>query len=293
MPRCRIESLGISPPPGPPFGRGSLAHALRAGRACLEGSCYHPEDVRVLVNAGVHRDEHVCEPAIAAYVQRGLGINVEFQGRRTLAFDLLNGGCGMLNAAHVVSGLLLAGEAQVGMVVASEANSDRRPDPEYRYPPSGAALMLDLSPRETLGFGSFAFHTHEEHAELYTSVVSLKVPRGKLLLRRQAELESIYLEKARAVVDEVLERDRLRREEIALVVPAQLSPGFLARLPEAIGFGRGQLADYSDRLEDTLTTSVFLAMDEARRTAGLKPGAHLLLLAFGSGVTVAAASYRL
>ena len=88
---------------------GSVHHAVEAGRRCLDESQYRPADVGVLINAGVHRDGHICEPAIAAYIQHRLGINVEFQGRRTLSFDLLNGGCGMLNAAQVAIALLQGG----------------------------------------------------------------------------------------------------------------------------------------------------------------------------------------
>ena len=63
MRRCRVESLGVSQE-RPHWG--SVRHAVEAGRHCLRASCYHPADVRVLVNTGVHRDGHVCEPAVAA-----------------------------------------------------------------------------------------------------------------------------------------------------------------------------------------------------------------------------------
>ncbi len=75
------------------------------------------------------------------------------------------------------------------MVVSSEANSDRRPDPAYTWPASGAAVLLDVSPRSGVGFGAFAFETHEEHAELFSSVVSLAETHGRILVRRAAELE--------------------------------------------------------------------------------------------------------
>ena len=58
---------------------GHPGFAVAAGARCLERSQYHPMDVRVLVNCGVQRDGHVCEPAVAAYVQHGLGINVDAQ----------------------------------------------------------------------------------------------------------------------------------------------------------------------------------------------------------------------
>lgn len=292
MRRCRIESLGISPPRTGLFRWGSVRHAVEAGKRCLKGSRYQPNDVRVLVNSGVHRDEHTCEPAIAAYVQHGLGINVEFQGRRTLAFDLLNGGCGMLNAAQVVSGLVQAGEAQVGMIVASEANNDSNPDPRYLYPASGAAALLDVSPQREAGFGSFAFHTREEHAELYTSVVSLAVKRGRILLERKEGLEEAWLAAAPAAMDEALALDRLRREDLDFVVPAQISKGFLERLPGALGVPKEKVIDLSDRLADTLTTSVFFALESLLASGRATSGKRALLLAFGSGITVGAATYR-
>jgi hypothetical protein len=139
MRRCRIESLAVSPPRKTFFKWGSLKHAVCGGTPVPGAVHLQPERRGVLINSGVHRDGHVCEPAIAAYVQHRLGINVEFQGRRTLSFDLLNGGCGMLNAAQVVCALVESGEPQVGMVVSSEANADADPDPSYPFPTSGAA----------------------------------------------------------------------------------------------------------------------------------------------------------
>lgn len=292
MRHCRIESLGISRPRRGLLRWSSLRHSVEAGKRCLAASRYQPADVRVLVNAGVHRDGHVCEPAIACYVQHALGINVDFHGRRTLAFDLLNGGVGMFNAAHLLTAQMLAGEIQVGMVVASEINTDRSPDAASAVAPSGAALLLDLSPRNGDGFGTFVFETREEHADLYTAVVDLKVPRGQLLVRRRAELENAYLAGASAAVAEALSRDGLRPADVDLVVPAQISPSFLKRLPAAIGFPAEKVADFTAALPDTLTTSVFLALDRARAAGDLGPGKKALLLACGSGVTVAAVTYQ-
>jgi 3-oxoacyl-[acyl-carrier-protein] synthase III len=223
MRRCRLESLGVSLPRRV-MRRGSVAHAVAAGRDCLARSQYRAADVSVIINAGVHRDGHICEPAMAAYIQHRLGVNIDFRGPRTLAFDLQNGACGMLNAVHVLSALLLCGEVQVGMVVASEANCDRRPDPNSNLPRSGAALLLDLSPQREVGFGAFAFHTREAEAERVTSVVRLTTKRGRLLRRSDPAAEELFLDMAGAVVEDVLAREGLTRADLDLVVPAQLSP---------------------------------------------------------------------
>jgi len=292
MRRCRIESLGVSLPRRHFRRWGSLRHAVEAGRRCLQESRHHKSAVGLLINAGIHRDRHICEPAMAVFIQHRLGINIEFQGRSTLSFDLQNGGCGMLDAAQVACALLQDGEIEAGLVVASEANPDCHPDPRFVYPASGAALLLDLAPWPDRGFGEFAFHTRDDHADLYTSLVSLAEKRGRIVLQRRAELEDAYLSMAGAVVEDALARDRLRRQEIDFVVPAQISAGFLSRLPAAIGFPGEKVIDLSDRLPDTLSTSLFLAWKLA--LAGRPPvsGRNALLLACGSGVTVAAATYR-
>jgi 3-oxoacyl-[acyl-carrier-protein] synthase-3 len=293
MRRCRIESIGASHPRRRLFPWGSVKHAVAAGKRCLAASRHRRVEVELLVNAGVHRDRHICEPAMAVFIQHRLGINVEFQGRTTLSFDLGNGGCGMLNAAQVVTALMESGEITTAMVVASEVNRDRRPDPAYPYPASGAALLLDLSPRRAVGFESFAFGTNEDFSDLYTSAVSLAVPRGRIVFSRNApELEEAYLALAGPVMEEALEKAKLRRDEIDLVVPAQISPGFLGRLPATIGVPGGKVADFSRFLPDTLTTSVVLALDHALQSGRCAPGTRSLLLAFGSGVTVGAAVYR-
>jgi len=290
--RCRIESLGVSPPHLDWPVWSSLKHALVAGRACLKGSHYRRADVRVLINCGVYRDDHVCEPAIAAYIARGLDLNIEFQGRRTTAFDLQNGGCGMLNAIQVVDALLRSGEVQVGMVIASEINSDRRPDSSYPYPPSGAAVLLDCAPRDGVGFGSFAFDTDDEQADRYRSIVSLKEKRGRLSVQRGSGLDELYLAGLSRAVAAVLTREGLRPDEIDVVVPPQISRRFIDGLPAAIRIGAGRVVDLAGQLPDTLTTSTLLTLQHELGSGRSLSGKKGLLLACGSGITVGAAIYH-
>lgn len=289
--RTRIESLGVSPPRRGWTSWSSLQHALVAGRACLAGSHYHRADVRLLINCGVYRDGHVCEPAIASYIAHGLDLNIEFQGRRTTAFDLQNGGCGMLNAIQVLDAMLKSGEAQAGMVIASEINSDRHPDPSYPYPPSGAAVLLDCAPRDGVGFGSFAFDTDDQEADRYRSIVSLSRKRGRLLLHRESGLEELYLAGLSRAVAAVLARDGLRPDQIDLVAPPQISHRFLSGLPGAIGIGAERILDLTHRLPDTLTTSMTLTLQSEWGGPLCTPGKKGLLLACGSGITAGAAVY--
>lgn len=288
---CRIASVGVSLPGRHPWRRGSLARAVEAGRDCLRRSRLRRGDVGVLAYAGVTRDFHLCEPAFAAYVQRRLGINAEFQGRPTFSFDLLNGGCGMLDAAQVVGTLLQQGEGRAGLVIAAEGNRDWLARGDRAGPDSGAALLLDLAPHPGVGFGSFAFRTHPEHAELCTTVVSLAEPRGRLRLQRAAGLEDRWLELAGEVVDEVLAEEGVDRDGIERVVAAPATSAFLARLADAIAVPRERIAAAAP-WPDTLSTSLFLAWQRSLAARPPAAGSTGLLLACGSGLTVAAATYR-
>lgn len=291
MARCRLESLGVSWPRRGLWGTGSLAHAARAGRQALMGSHYHPEDVALMVNAGVFRDRHYAEPAFACFIQNQLGINVEFQGRQTLSFDLQNGGCGLLSAAHVVTAMIESHAVEVGMIIAAEANADRRPDPSYTYAASGAAAVIDVSPHAQKGFGSFVFETFDQHHDLYGAVVSLAKAGGQLLVRKQAALLDAYLEAAPQVFSQLLAREELVASDIDLVVPSQISQEFLDRLAPALGVERARIADTGARCGDTLTTSWLLAYHDALEQGRVAEGARVVFTTFGSGVTVGAAAY--
>lgn len=292
MARCRFESLGASlPRSGGLLRVGSLKHAVNAGREALESSHYHPEDIAVLINAGVFRDRHYAEPAFACFIQDKLGINVEFQGRQTLSFDLQNGGCGLMSAAQAVSAMIQSQAVQVGMIVASEANADRRPDPSYTYAASGAAAILDVSPSSGSGFGSFVIETLDQHHDLYGAVVSLAKPGGQLLVRKRDELEAAYLEGAPAVFAQLLEREGLRLEEVDLLIPSQISAGFLEQLGPALSIPSDRIVDVHTRLGDTLSTSWFLAYCDALARGKVPAGSKVVFMAFGSGITIGAAAY--
>ena len=287
-----IAGLGVSLPGFRLFHRGSVARAVEAGRRCLADAGRRPAEVGVLIHAGVTRDYHVCEPANAAYIQHGLGINIEFQGARTCSFDLGNGGCGMLDAAHVLCALMQEGNLRSGMITASEGNADLRAKGVRPCPDSGAAILLELAQRPNMGFGNFTFHTHGEHADMASTVVSLAEARGRLRTHRDPGLEERWLEMAGPVVDDVLARDGITRDVIDRVIPAQISADFLARLPRAIGIPSERIADFTGTIPYTLSTSVFLALHRERELRPRFVGRTVLLLAFGSGLTAAAATYR-
>jgi 3-oxoacyl-[acyl-carrier-protein] synthase III len=279
-------------PGGRLFAMGSVDHAVAAGKRCLNDSRYGSAEIQTLINAGVFRDGHCGEPAMAAFIQEKLGINAGFGTTNSFSFDLTNGGVGMLSALQVTDALMKSGAIRVGMAVASDANTDPRPDPAYAYPRSGAAVILDRSPDAHRGFGSFVFRTFDEHAGASAARVELFRKGGQLRVEKSDALEDIYLACAAPVFEELLEREGLAAGDIDLVIPSQISHGFLTKLPAALGVAPEAVLNALDETGgDTHTTSLIMALNAAMRIGRAARGTKAAFLAVGSGVTVGCALY--
>ncbi|MBT3252149.1 MAG: hypothetical protein HN729_03875 [Candidatus Marinimicrobia bacterium] len=290
--RIRIESMGMSYPRKKIWEKGSLAHAVHAGSRCLKNSHYNPMDVEVLINSGIYRDEHYAEPAFSTFIQKKLGINTDFQGRRTLSFDLQNGASGMLNGIHILSNLISTGRINTGMVISSEANTDKKPDPNYHYANSGAAVILDLSPISQIGFGNFVFKSFDKYIHLYSSFVNLTQKYGRLFIKKKNELEDAYLECAQSVIKELLELENLNANDIDFIIPSQISEYFLNKLPENIHFNAEKIINLTHKYTDTFTTSIFLSLRHLMEKKIIKPGQTAIFLTVGAGITIGASVYH-
>ncbi len=291
--KVRIESTGVSLPTGAGlFRKGSVGHAVHAGKNCFKFSSYNPSEIDVLVNSGIYRDRHIGEPAMAVFIQKDLGINPDFHGKKSFSFDLMNGGCGMLNALHVLTVMIQSGKYRLGMAVSSECNPDRRPDPNFDYLRSGSAILLDISPYPKKGFGSFIFKNFEEYMGLYNACIDLKEKGGMIKINKAKELNDAYLSCAPVVFKEILKNEKLKKDDIDLVIPSQVSADFIGKLQRKLDISVNRILDITSKLKgDTFTTSVFIAFDHALKENIIKPDQTVLFLTFGAGITVGSAVY--
>ena len=289
--RSRIESIGVSLPGNGLFKKGSVDHAVIAGKSCLEKSKYPSSSITTMINTGVYRDGHVIEPAIAAIVQDRLDINTGFHGKDTFSFDLMNSGCGLLNGIDVVTTMMKGDSASVGMVFSSEANPDSNPSHDYSYERSGVAMIIDRSPDSNTGFSDFVFKTFSDYAEAYTGTVSMKKKNGRISINKDQNLEAMYLNCIPPVVQELLGNELLDPEDIDLVIPSQISPGFIKKVGPEIGIPESTVLDVYGKVGDTLTTSIMLGYDYAMKKELIKPGMKVLMIGAGAGITIGATIY--
>ncbi|MGV0838480.1 amino acid adenylation domain-containing protein [Mycolicibacterium thermoresistibile] len=292
--RVRIAGIGIASAERSET-CGSVELAVRAARAGLQDSGIDPASVGLLMHAGVYRDEFVSEPAIAAFLAGELGLNDDIRspdGPKTLAFDVLNGAVGFLNACHVAIQMLDASDVDGAMVVASEIenNASHSGHPLLGITEMGSAVVLGTGDG-TVGFGQFVFRHHPEHADAFTTYTRNRDGRTWLQIDRDPKLTAHYLDCIPAAVDELLEREGLAPSDIAAVFPPFLPPAGRTELASRLDLPSARFVDLPVDA-DPFSSALPYGLQLAAQQGLMRSGDVGLIITVGSGLQVGCTTYR-
>jgi 3-oxoacyl-[acyl-carrier-protein] synthase III len=294
-PRIRLESIGLAGGAGGPECTGLELLDQAIGR-CLADSSWQREDVALLIYAGVHRDEFLAEPAIAALAARRAGLNPQGpqDGRQTFAFDLYNGAVGFLQACHVACGFIQSGTYPMALVAASEIENNRSCPgaPLTGIAQAGSAAILSASPDAAAGFGQFVFRSFPEHIDAWTSRLVQDEGRTSIAFTRDAAFEDICLACITATLPELLEREGLRPQDIRAVLPPQLSADFVARLRERWPVAETAFVDIAAAGNDLYSSTLVHTLHHARERGLVRQGDIALIINVGAGLQVGCATYQ-
>lgn len=291
-PRIRLEGIGLARGSRPD--RTGLDLLDQAIGCCLADSSWRREDVALLIYAGVHRDEFLAEPAIAALAARRAGLNPQGpqEGRQTFAFDLSNGAVGFLQACHVACGFIQSGTYPMALVAASEVenNAGCPGAPLAGIAQAGSAVILGASP-DAVGFGQFVFRSFPEHIEAWTSRLVQDEGRTSIAFTRDAAFEDICLDCIAATLPELLEREGLRPQDIRAVLPPQLSADFVGRLRERWPSAGTAFVDIAAAGNDPYSSTLVHTLHHARERGLVRQGDIALIVNVGAGLQVGCATY--
>ncbi|MEO5825138.1 MAG: 3-oxoacyl-[acyl-carrier-protein] synthase III C-terminal domain-containing protein, partial [Gemmatimonadales bacterium] len=218
-PRVRIESVGTVP--ADDRGLRDTPSMLRAAAEdCLSRSSHGRNDLGLLISAGVYRSGFLFEPALAALLAGDLEINTSMStanDQRTLAFDVVNGGVGPLNACYVAVEMIRAGKVAAAMIVASEVENNAALPGEalLGLETTGSALILDQAPDQQAGFGSFFFRSFTDHLDAMTTRCIQRDGRPMLLIQRDPAYARLCLDAIVATVSEFLATEALAPQQVA------------------------------------------------------------------------------
>jgi 3-oxoacyl-[acyl-carrier-protein] synthase-3 len=248
--------------------------AAAAGRDALERSGVGPDSLDLVIVATCTADRPV--PATAPLVAGLLGAT------RAGAFDV-NAACtGFLTALDLASAQVESGRAERVLVIGADLMS-RLVDPDDRRT---AALFGD-------GAGALLV----DDAQIGPTVMHADAG-GAPYIRSSYERASLYMdghETFKAAVSRLSEvtlkalaSSELLLADIDLFVYHQANARILTAVGERLALPPDRVVNAIGTLGNTSAASIPLALAAAERDGSLRPGARVLLAAFGAGFTWAA-----
>ena len=276
-----------------------------AARACLARAGREAGDIDMLINAGVYREDHLGEPALAALVQEDIGANLgqpPVGGHGTFSFDLANGTCGVISALKLQAGLLRSGVIKLGLIVASDVDPNPKESLSAPIQPTGGAVLLSWED-SIAGFTDFYSETFPEYAGMLVSGLMWRPGRGlrasptaagesRLVIRERPGYLARCVDCAEEATRRFLARLGMDIADIDLLVPAPAAPEFLDSLRVRLGVPGDRVSFTGEDMAGAYTAGTIAALEVATKSGRLTEARNTLLLAVGAGITVTLALYR-
>jgi 3-oxoacyl-[acyl-carrier-protein] synthase-3 len=271
--------------------------ATEAGRAALDMAEVDAEDLDLIIVATLTPDHYF--PSTAGFVQRNLGAG------KAAAFDLEAACTGFIYALTVGDLFIRTGTYQKVLVIGAEVLSkfldweDR--DTCVLFGDWAGAVVLE--PGSDPGRGIISTHLHSDGSMaelLYTPAGVSRMPITKEAIdlklntvkMRGHEVFKVAVTRLSEVVEEVMEANKLRGEDIDFLVPHQANLRIIQATARKLKLPMEKVIVTVDKHGNTSAASVPLALDVAVRSKRINEGDQVLLEAFGGGLTWGAALIR-
>jgi len=292
----RIEAVSTARP-GWFLRRRALRLEGAAARACLERGGRRPQDVDLLINVGIYKENNTVEPALASLIQEDIGANPyapqRIDGHGTFSFDVANGGAGALTAAHLVDAFLSGGTARVGLIVAGDADPSPRTSRGFPFLPAGGAMLLGHTDGDE-GFDRFEFRNFPALSHRFEACVEWEPEhrRNAVHVREDPTLSDACVDCAAQTTTAFLDAAGLHAEDVDVLVTSQYPSRFAERLAHASGIPAGRIPVVRRELQRAHTAGPIAALEAAVDSGSFARARNVLFVAAAPGLTVAVALYK-
>ncbi|MDW8180612.1 beta-ketoacyl-ACP synthase III [Thermoflexus sp.] len=267
--------------------------SIAAAEEALAVAGIPPRDVDLILVATV-TPEYLF-PSTACLVQDALGAT------KAGAFDLLAGCSGFIYGLHLAAAAIRAGTHQVALVIGAETLS----------------RIVNWQDRNTCvlfgdGAGAVVLQGSDTPGGVLASMIRADGSGGELLIlpaggsrlpiseaavrdgchfirmngREVFRFATRVMEKA---TREVIAQAGLRLEDVDLIIPHQANIRIIEAAAKALGLPMDRFFVNIDRYGNTSAASIPIALCEAVQQRRLNPGDRAVMVAFGAGLTWAAA----
>jgi len=277
--------------------KSSISLAAAAGKAAIAKAGIAVHDVDLLINIGVYRDNNMVEPAMAALIQKEIGLNLDYlkQPVRKAAFglDLMNGGCGIFNAMQVASSFLTSGSARYVLIVSSDIHPSTEDHADFPYVPVGGAMVLGVSERAGAGLGRLAVRESDSTSPAVAGYYKCIADEGRraITIVRDPGFAEHLLALATRNAREYIAAEKIDLSR-TLLVTSQITADFGTRLAKQLDAPAHAVAKTTID-GDPHTSAITAAFHAAAEAGQLAKFDQVLFVGAGSGPMAACAVYRL
>ncbi len=271
--------------------------ASKAARNALEQAGMRAEDIELIVVATITPDTPT--PATACHVQQQLGAS------KAVAFDISAACAGFLYAMKICKRLISDGAFNNALIIGAEklssvTNWEDRTTCVLFGDGAGAAVLRRAEPGEgaivatEMGTDGNLTHLLEIPGGGTACPITEKNVNQHLhtLNMQGREVFKIAVTRMKEAAEKVIERAGWQPEDIACVIPHQANLRIIDAIADRLAVPNERVFVNLHKYGNTSAAAVAIALDEANRSGVFKRGDHIVLVAFGAGLTWAAAAVR-
>jgi 3-oxoacyl-[acyl-carrier-protein] synthase-3 len=276
-------------------GESSFTLGLQAAQEALARSGLKPSDIDLIVFATVTPDTMV--PSNACRTQGALGC------RPIGAFDIGGACTGFVQALSIASQFIASGTCEHILVIGAEVLS-RTLDFHDRtscilFGDGAGAVVLSASMRPGLGIRWMKLCSDGQKSEMIympsqvtdcpPPLLEQAVPNpgdlGQHVKLNGREVFKFAVRTMVALIQEALSSTKVDNPDRIFLVPHQVNQRIIDAALEELPLPTDRVVINLDRYGNTSAASIPIALNEAMRSGTFGPGDHVLLVAFGGGMT--------
>lgn len=276
---------------------GSVDYAVAAGNQCIRNAGISRNDIDLLINVGIYKDDNVVEPATAALIQMQMEINLDPDLRKdksTFCLDQFNGACGFIYGVFTADAILTNEKDYKVLIISSNVYPSKMRNARFPFTHSASAALLehDKSPK---GFIKYKFATMHEGNNGLDTFIDLPGDHPDSRHNIKVKIYDDFPERATdltvSALREFIAENNIDVAKVKLLINHPFKE-FAARVADGSGIAGGNVLDLFDKYGDTHSSALNIAFHEAVEREFIKENDDVLFVSVGSGISVAVALYK-
>jgi 3-oxoacyl-[acyl-carrier-protein] synthase III len=278
-------------------GQTTASLATEAARKAIAAAGLKPADIGMIVCATISPE--MTFPSTACFIAKDLGLT------DAPAFDVQAACSGFIYAMDVASQFVMSGRYKHVLAIGAETLS-RLTDYTDRgscilFGDGAGAVVLSRSEDTERGLIYSSLHADGNGWNMIYCPPGSRNPisqkmidsRGQYMKLNGRDVYKFAVTRFEELIQDAMTKCNLQPEQVAMIVPHQVNQRIIDSAISKLGFPTERVFVNIDRMGNTSSASIPIALDEVWRSGRIKRGDAIIMVAFGAGLTWANAVVRI